>query len=116
MNNNLHAHKCSRCKRSYLSPDSNNVYCSSACEGRDKYEERYPYEKKAREKRTQKKRIAEIQHLPKSVEPVKEKITEAEGWLNKKPISDRPKQDLGHIMYRDTFSKYVPNRLKVMRG
>jgi len=102
MNKNLYRIKCKDCGRSYLSADKDKFYCTSHCETRHKHPERYRYNKKQTKKK----------------DPVEKKpvISEQQRWLNKKSISDRKKQHLDNIMYRDTFKKYIPKNLKVMRG
>lgn len=103
MRNYLHSHSCKRCNRSYYSVESEKIYCSSSCECRDKYEKLYPSQK--------------VEKKPKIyVDSKKKVIDEKERWLNKKPLSDRPRQSLKHIMYKDTFKKYIPKSLRVMRG
>ena len=108
MNKNLHRHSCRRCKRSYLSRDELMIYCSSKCEGRDKYEERYSHEKK--------RKICGMFPETKPFVEEKKVPSEKEKWINKKPTSQRPRKDLKEIMYADTFKKWIPKNLKVMRG
>lgn len=84
------------------------VYCSSVCRGKDKYEEMYPSAKKRKTPNS----FAEIKPVIKK----KEDISEQERWLNKKPPVEIARKDMRTIMYSDTFKKWVPKHLKVMRG
>ena len=104
LRNNLYNHSCHSCRKSYLSPEPDRFYCSSSCEARGKYLAAHP-----QGRRKQKQFVhPELK--------IKEVISESERWINKKSATERPKQDLRKIMYGDTFKKYIPKRLKVMRG
>jgi len=115
MNNRLHSHHCRRCTRSYFSPDSNKVYCSSSCEGRDQYEDLYPHAKKKPIKNNEVK-PEPLTFDRKPDAKTQEILDSNERWGKRKHPSERPRQDLQKAMYRDTFKKWIPKRLKVMRG
>ena len=111
MNKKLFSHECKRCVKTYLAYDKDKVFCSDNCESKFRFRQKHPLIKRGTKRTKEPKPIKE--YVSKEKKPV---ITEQEKWLNKKSIDDRPKQDLQRIMYRDTFKKYIPKNLKVMRG
>lgn len=120
MPRNLYSYSCKRCKRSYSSSESNKIYCSTACESKDKYDERYPSQKK--EQFIPDLTFPSIydDHLKKSKpDEMKQAIIKSnEKWLNRKPLSpaEMKKRRRRNTAYRDTFKLFIPKFLKVMRG
>jgi hypothetical protein len=104
-----YSHHCRRCYSSYYSYESDKYYCSSACEGRDNYDNRYPNQQDCKKRYLFKEPKVEK-------EPINQIAEDNKKWLSRKPLVSKRRQDLKEIMYADTFPKYIPKRLKVMRG
>jgi len=101
----LYKHFCLICGHSYLAYDKDKIFCSSDCEARKSWEDKHP---KAVRIRQERKLEEDRKKKP------KEPVNEAKRFLNKKPQSNT--RDSQYIMYRDTFKKFFPKSLKVMRG
>lgn len=106
MANHLFNHRCQNCGNTYLSPDKERIFCASDCEANFKMKKRAnAIPKRSEEERRERNKEASAKSLEKS-------------RLAKKDIPKKQREyvDLKSLMYADTFKKYVPKRLKVMRG
>jgi hypothetical protein len=101
-------HSCIACRKTYFSYEEDKVFCSDSCIAYIKY---HGHTKPVMGNQELYKIRA--QQLP----PKKKKETYAEKWLNRKPPEEnKGRLDSTTIMYHDTFKKYIPKSLKVMRG
>jgi len=101
----LYKHFCLICGHSYLAYDQEKIFCSTDCEARKVWEDKYPKSKKIRMSRK----------IEENKKKVKKPVDEVERFVNKKEVPKK-RQSLNHSMYKGTFMPWIPKGLRVMRG